>query len=400
MSYVNVDVLLDFVSSLAVLGLLVIGFSALAPRLKSGWLGAPTLGVLFGLVVAMQMSMPLSPTEGVIVDMRQVPIVLAGAFLSARGLATCLGIAIATRLGIGGAGVLPGIVGMTIAGAVGYAWALWSPRLPARDATKLVLLGLLVNLHMLSAFLAAPQIIVWYFTEAAPTIFALNLACTPAIGWLLSRERELMSTQERLVAAAHADPTTRLLSPEPFSREVFHFSASTAQRDIAGLVVLTLKNADWLSRTWGKDAIDQALGALRVRLCDTCGDNRPLGIDGARRILVPVTADEMQDLRPFRRALRIAAADEPVLIDGSVPVSLSIMVESLRLRDLRGPDSVLQDIRQSANARRSGARRGAADRNVSRKDADVRAPKGVGRAALNRMFDQADRRMKQAAMRA
>lgn len=397
MAFVGIPVLLDFVSSLAVLGLLVVGFSALAPGLKTGWFCAPVLGVFFGLVVGLQMSMPLSPASGVIVDMRNVPIVLAGAFLGLRGLLICLALAISMRVGIGGAGVLPGVLGMLIAGTVGHIWARFEPGLRISDTAKLMGLGAAVNLHMLSAFTAAPDITQWYFAQAAPTKFVLNLICVPAFGWLLMRTQYLVAHQTRLSAAAQVDPMTRLLTVDAFSREIAHFSAADAQRQVKGMIAITLKDANWLNKTWGETTTSQALGALRARTAEMFRDNRPLGSDGQQRMLIPVTASEMQDLRPLRRSLRRLASDTPVRLEGNIDVPLTVLVESHSFRHPDKPADTLKDIRRTASARRSADEKKSIQTPRAPKGMDISTPNGVSGTTLRRLFDETDAQLRRLA---
>ncbi|MEM8655585.1 MAG: LytS/YhcK type 5TM receptor domain-containing protein [Pseudomonadota bacterium] len=392
MAYVDASVMLDFVSSLAVLGLLVVGFSALAPVLKTGKLAAVGLGMFFGLVVGLQMSMPLSPTQGVIIDMRHVPIVLAGAFLGWRGLVTCLALAIAIRTGIGGVGLSAGILGMLIAGAIGDLWSRIVRPMTVHDAGKLAVLGLGVNLHMLSAFVVPADITRWYFTEAAPTIFALNVLCVPAFGWMLMREQNLSAQKAHLSASAQVDPATRLLTTDALAQEVSHFNAADGDRQVGGFVAITLKNTSWLRKTWGDGAITQALGVLRLRITDICRDNRPLGIDAQRRVLVPVTAAEMRDLRPLRKTLRRLASDTPISLDGGVEVPLAVLVESFALRHPARPEETVKDIRNSAATRRTPDTPTA--QRTAKQEPDLTLPEGVGSATFRRLFRETDVHMK------
>ncbi|MBY5934685.1 hypothetical protein KUV51_16880 [Tateyamaria omphalii] len=399
MALVDATVLLDFVSSLAVLGLLVLSFSAVAPALRSGWYVAPGLGVFFALVVGLQMSMPLSPAGGVIVDMRNVPIALAGAFLGLRGLITCLCLAIAMRIAIGGVGVPAGVLGMLLAGSVGYGWAVLKDRLPLRDSGKLIVLGMAMNLHMLSAFAAPAEIMRWYFVEAASTVFLLNLICVPSAGWLLLREQNLLARTAVLSASAKLDPVTRLLSVNAFSQEVSHFHASDRDRSVAGILAVTMKSARWLKRSWGDDAVEQALGVLRLRIGAVLPDQRPLGLDHTQRILIPVTATELSDLRPLRNAVRRSASDTPITIDNSIQVPLAVMMESYALHQPDRPDETTRDI-QRATAPRSAA--GPAKRNRSRhqnRPADASMPKGLCKTTYHRLFDETDAHMRRALRR-
>ncbi|WP_299685677.1 LytS/YhcK type 5TM receptor domain-containing protein [uncultured Tateyamaria sp.] len=397
MSFIGIAQLVDFVSSIAVLGLLVIGFSAAGPAFKGGRFGPLLQGLLFGLVVSLQMSMPVSPAEGVIVDMRNVPIVLAGAFLGLRGLMMCLCIAVAVRIGLGGVGVLPGVVGMLIAGAVGYAWSRFAATLISQVWIRLAVLAVAVNLHMLSAFLAPHAILVWYFQAAAPTILVLNLISVPIIGLLLLREQVRDETHARLAASAKLDPATRLLALDGFAHEVSHFNASGHDDGIAGVIAVTLKNTRWLKQTWGSAAVDQTLGALRVRVAGLLQDNRPLGIDAARRLLVPVTEAEMLDLRPMRSTLRRLVADTPFLLDGNVEVPLSVLVENFRLRQPGQPATTAEDVERSASKRRVARRDQSAGNWTHTPNNEPPLPAGLSRATMGRLFDLADAGLRRSA---
>ncbi|APX12769.1 LytS/YhcK type 5TM receptor domain-containing protein [Tateyamaria omphalii] len=399
MAFVDATVLLDFVSSLAVLGLLVLSFSALAPALRSGWYVAPVLGVFFGLVVGLQMSMPLSPTDGVIVDMRQVPIVLAGAFLGLRGLAVCLCIAIAMRVSIGGVGMPAGVIGMLLAGGAGYAWGLMRHRLPLHDIGKLIILGLAMNLHMLSAFVAPTDIMRWYFSEAAPTIFLLNLFSVPAMGCLLLREETLAERAAFLSASAKVDPVTRLLSAPAFAQEVAHFHASQEDRRIAGIIAVTLKTSSWLRRTWGDGSVAQALGVLRLRTGATLGDQRPLGIDARQRILIPVTETEMRDLRPLRHALRRCASATPLTVDDTIQVPLAVLIENYALRHPNAPDETTKDIQRASATRDAGHKRKATAQQNTHRPTDAPMPKGLCHSTYHRLFHETDMHMRRALKR-
>lgn len=397
MGFIGTAELLDFVSSLAVLGILVIGFSALGHRLKRGPIAPLIQGGVFGLVVVLQMSMPLSPTEGVLVDMRNIPIVLAGAFLGLRGLCVCLVIAVATRVGLGGVGTASGVLGMLIAGSVGHIWARAVIHMNTPDWAKLLRLGLVMNLHMLSAFIAPADIMRWYFLEAAPTVLLLNLICVPLIGALLMREQHVASTQARLAAAAQVDPVTRLLFVDAFAREITHFNASHPGDAIGGVVAVTVKDAGWLRDTWGAAALDQTLGALRVRVSAACSDGRPFGLDAKRRVLIPVTDREMRDLRPFRKAIRRLATEAPFLLDGNVELPLSVVVENFSLRQPDRADTTVQDIRRSATARRVPSKPKAPIAHLNHVSSDAPLPDGLSSATLGRLFDQADAGLRRAA---
>ena len=326
--------------------------------------------------------------------MRNVPMALAGAFLGLRGLLVCLGLAIAMRVGIGGVGVPAGVIGLMIAGGVGYGWALFKDRLPLSDAGRLVVLGAAMNLHMLSALAVPPDIMRWYFVEAAPTILVLNLTCVPALGWLLLREQRLTAHTAALSASAAVDPLTRLLPANAFAQEVAHFHASDGDRNVAGVLAVTLKTAGWLRRTCGDDAANQALGVLRLRINAALGDHRPLGIDRNRRILIPVTTSEMHDLRAMRQTLRRCASDTPFTVNDAIQAPLSVIMESFALSQPDTPNHTLASVQRAASARRSKGARSAPARKVAHKHTDASVPKGLCRHTYHRLFDETDAQMR------
>ncbi|WP_375267454.1 LytS/YhcK type 5TM receptor domain-containing protein, partial [Planktotalea sp.] len=67
------------------------------------------MGLAFGGVAWVQMNMPLEPMEGLILDLRNVPLALCAAFLGWRASLICFLIAAGTRLQIGGIGMPPAI---------------------------------------------------------------------------------------------------------------------------------------------------------------------------------------------------------------------------------------------------------------------------------------------------
>ncbi|MEO0864573.1 MAG: LytS/YhcK type 5TM receptor domain-containing protein, partial [Pseudomonadota bacterium] len=127
----------DFVSSLSLVLLLASAYSAIYRRItKRRTTTDVVLGALFGLVTLFQMHRPFEPVEGLIIDLRNVPIVLAGAFLGWPGLLACLGIAVATRLNVGGVGMVSGVMAMCMVAAIGRTWRSATRRRQMRSGWK------------------------------------------------------------------------------------------------------------------------------------------------------------------------------------------------------------------------------------------------------------------------
>lgn len=72
------------------LGTFAVVLDAIRRRLPGPRLAETALGLLSGAVAILQMMSPIEPVEGLPVDLRQVPVVLAGAVPGPRGLLACL----------------------------------------------------------------------------------------------------------------------------------------------------------------------------------------------------------------------------------------------------------------------------------------------------------------------
>lgn len=202
----HVSLLLEFINSLAPLAVLAMGYGMLQRQAPGRRVSPVVLGLLFGLVTVLQMHLPLTPFDGVIIDMRNVPIALAGAFLGVRGLAVCLAVAMLTRYGIGGIGWVSGVAGMALAGAAGLIWHRITARMARRGVASLLALACGMSVHLLAAGLLPADVAAWFLSVAAPVILAVNLVAVPLVGWLLERERHIWNER----AAGRPQPIATL----------------------------------------------------------------------------------------------------------------------------------------------------------------------------------------------
>ncbi|MEL6586811.1 MAG: LytS/YhcK type 5TM receptor domain-containing protein, partial [Pseudomonadota bacterium] len=195
---------LDFLGPLAVLvGLCyVYGYG----RRALPGIGPDAMGLLFGCVAALQMHMPFEPVPGLIIDMRNFPVALAGAFLGVRGLSFCLIVACVARFYLGGVGMGAGVIAILLAGAAGVVWAQIANAVQGagrRSVPMLLALGPLMSVHMAAVIVLPADLAMWFLREAAPVILVLNLFVLPVAAWLMDREaaRQRKVTQQALPLA-------------------------------------------------------------------------------------------------------------------------------------------------------------------------------------------------------
>jgi hypothetical protein len=180
----DIGLVLDFLSPLALLAILCLAHGPVRQRLPGAVLAPVAMGLAFGIVAALQMATPLRPVAGLIVDLRGVPLALAGAYLGWRGLLACLVVALAARWQIGGIGLMPDGLGMLIAGGGGLLWARLARRRP-RGMRALMGLGFFMSPAVLTGALLPAPLAGWMLTSAAPMLVLFNLVAVPLLAMIL-----------------------------------------------------------------------------------------------------------------------------------------------------------------------------------------------------------------------
>ena len=115
----SIQVFIDAVQAVSLILVLSIALGSEGSRDRLDRLGPEGLGMIFGLIAGIEMLTSFAIQPGLIVDLRNVPIALAGAFLGVRGMVAAVGIAVAVRLSLGGVGATSGAIGIAVAGCAG-----------------------------------------------------------------------------------------------------------------------------------------------------------------------------------------------------------------------------------------------------------------------------------------
>lgn len=343
----DLSVLADFVGSLAVICVLAAGFGAIR-RKVAGPNAAPTLlGLMFGLVAVIQMNAPLSPADGVIVDMRNVPVALAGAFLGARGLICCLLIAASWRIGLGGIGMMSGLASMLLAGLAGHLWYLRTVRLQRRGLREFLILAVAMNAHLAAVVMLPADIAHWFLTVAALPVIVLNLVSIPIASALLEREMRLLSRDPAGRANADTDPDSGLLTQAAFARDLAHRVAAGAKGYVAGLMVIELRRQRLISILWGPPMLGTIFGALRMRLEGLLQHGDRVGLTDGGQLLVALTAEEMMRHDLLAVDVRRALSSETVALSTGDQARVSVSVSFAPFPADAQLTRVLRDLRRS-----------------------------------------------------
>lgn len=292
----------DVFAAVAVTALLAEGYGIVRRKLSGSAWAPYLLGVVFGLIAMVQMQHPLEPFDGLILDLRNIPIALAGAFLGWRGLLPCLALAMVTRYTHGGVGMESGLLAMTIAGVAGMVWARSRINLGEGGVVSLLLLGVFMSTHLFAVIVLPRDVAIWFLTTAALPMLGLNMVTVPLMAALLQRENIRIRRENHLVASVTHDAASGLLLGPAFLREVSNSYAARAFGTYAGFLTLTPERGTWQKITglFG----DPATAPMdRQTMCQhlTHGNLAGLCVDG--RVLVPLTPEEINQINRVKTNL-------------------------------------------------------------------------------------------------
>ncbi|MEJ6391023.1 LytS/YhcK type 5TM receptor domain-containing protein [Gymnodinialimonas ulvae] len=313
----SIATFVDMAAALAVTALLAESYGAVRRRLVGNAVAPTLIGVMFGAMAALHMHNPLEPYAGLIIDLRNIPVALAGAFLGWRGLIPCLVIAMLTRIEIGGVGTVSGLWAMVIAGLAGIIWARKMAAFKKRNFGMLLLLALAMSTHLLAAVALPRDLAVWFFTSAVGPILAMNLLVVPLIGALLERENRRIQIEEKREKSASRNAHTGLLTGQTFVREITNAFAAQPLGSFAGVLVIAAEAPGWRSFFWM--ARKSNAPEVEASLLSSHLGHWPLAGRAANgSILVPITREELETVHRLRASVRTALAENA--IDGHAPL--------------------------------------------------------------------------------
>lgn len=289
--YLNVEHIVSFAAAAALIILAVCLVESARAWGRVRGVGDAPAGLLLGLVSVAQMFQPLEPFSGVIIDLRIVPLVLAGAFLNLRAALLAAAMAAAMRLGVGGAGTLAGVAGIGGVVLCGHAWRRVTARQVQRGLLAFAALGLSTCLTLLSALLLPETIMVWFFTVAAPILVVIYLIFVPALALILDRGIGFETNVTRARREALGLHGVRMLSRRALLRHLRLSMAHEPEAPPLPLMHIQLTNGqDRLLGGKVQDTLEAILVQLKAAMPDM--QDAAFGDDGA--LLVPLGAQDFQ----------------------------------------------------------------------------------------------------------
>ena len=282
-------------------------------------------GIMFGVGAAVSMMDPLRVAPGVIVDLRSLFIGFSGAFLGPVAMVISLTIGAVTRYQIGGTGVVPGIVAMTLAGCSGTLWGYLMRNRSRARVRHLLLLGLMLCVGLLAFLLLPPEIRIKAFKNAAPYAAASYILGALLLGTFVERERFYAMRERRLTNEVNTDPLTGLLNRRGFQSGFEAAQEETVSENGAAILLVDLDHFKKLNDTYGHDAGDLVLQSVGATLRKAVRQSDLLGRLGGEEFAVYLPNASMADARNIAERIRAGIEASIVASNGSsIKASTSI----------------------------------------------------------------------------
>ena len=329
------------------------------------------LGLLFGIggVAAMLQSVSILP--GVYLDVKAVPVALAAPFGGALVAVLAAGIVSAARVAVGGAGTLPGVLGILLAGSVGLLLLRLVPAAEWRNTRPLLILGPIASFHSLSIFVLPWEIAIPVFIDGGIPIALLTAAGILLLGTMLARERRRVDTEHMLRNAALSDPLTGLANRRAFFTSIDRVVAGALRHDTpVSLLMLDIDHFKEVNDSHGHDAGDAVLVALSRLLQRSVRQSDLVARFGGEEFAILLPNAPGDGAFQLAERLRCAVRDLSIPQDGAaLHVTVSIGLSTLS-PEIVGADAMIK----AADMALYRAKQGGRDRVCRHRESCVKEP--------------------------
>lgn len=205
-----IEIVMLFLQPVGLAVMLIYTYGFFQRSLKSKPLVDMLMGIMFGIAACIAMLAPIPIAEGIIIDIRNLFIGIAGAFFGLIGGGVALLIGIASRVAIGGDGVTLGVSAMVLVTLMGGIWANFIRPRVDHNLKAFSVLGLMIATDMLLALFLPAEVRNRFFIDLGPMMFCTYLIGSILLSQLITRERSLIDEARELASAAKTDPLTNL----------------------------------------------------------------------------------------------------------------------------------------------------------------------------------------------
>ena len=285
------------------------------------------IGLLFGCAALISMSNPIPVSDGVIVDQRNLYVGLAGALFGwVAGLIT-FGMAAAMRLHLGGAGVYAGLTGLLLGLTAGLLWRAVVATRVGSPIKGHAILGLMINIHLLAAFVLPTDIAVRFLTTTAPMLIVFNFIGAVLLGGMIERENLLTEETLRLRSEAMTDPLTKLMNRRHLERAFGRLPPPEGTGRGHAMLYFDVDLFKSINDTFGHAAGDQVLRVISERAAACLRPQDLFSRLGGDEFLIVLPDIDAEDARMVAERCQRKISEDPVAFGQDlIAVSVSVGV--------------------------------------------------------------------------
>lgn len=289
------------------------------------------VGVLCGLGAILAMVKPIDIGNGVILDTRGAMIMLSGMFGGPAGALIASVIAAATRIYIGGLGVLSGVTWIALTGIVStIGYRLLRPGGAPLTPKSLAIFALVTPLCSVTIFLLPWNYVVQFFTESFWPLSVAQIVGVYALGTIMLHEDERVAAEMTIKTQAVTDELSRLPNRRAFYARLAEEWQRNARYHVPFCVLMVdIDHFKSVNDRFGHKVGDAVIAHLGAFLRDSCRtSDLPARIGGEEfAILLTHTEPQAATLLAERIRKMIEAAD-CTFEDQRIPYTVSVGVSS------------------------------------------------------------------------
>lgn len=320
----QIAILVAFISCLSLAALVAWSYGYVVRVLQGKGYAQFFLGVMLGGIALLQILSATEVSVGVLIAMQYVPVVLAAAYLGSRGAISCLFIAIASRVYMGGEQMEADLVGLVLAGLIGVCWREMTSWRDLNKPTTLVTLACLTPLRLLALLMLPADAAFSLLVNVLPFQIVLEMISIILVGLLFEREFRSDPSLERGRSWGTYHPRTGLLTPEGLQEAYDRTAQTHSDAQGAGILLIQIRYQDWLSRRFGMPVVDDVRATLRGRLETDLRRSDLVGVTRRNEIAVVLYDRSTREMLNLQRVLRRSLGAERITLSDGAEIRISV----------------------------------------------------------------------------
>lgn len=331
-----------FLTFLDPIGLTVIlvyfygSFSRSQPSLRQL---STVMGVVFGIATWVAMATPIEMSEGIFVDLRTLFVGVSAAFFGWRAALITFCMAFSVRLGMGGSGMIAGVLGISIASAMGLAWAAFVRPKVKKNLAAYLILAAMISTHLTSVFVLPWDVALVFLSTLAPIMFISNLIGTMIFALLIQREKTLAGYEVNLRFAATTDPLTDILNRRSVVEQYDALSEAAKPRRGIAMVCIDVDKFKDINDTYGHLPGDMVLVEVAQRISSCLRPSDLFARMSGDEFLIVLTNISSADAHTITDRCRKIIATSPIMCEG-VAIRTTISVGTVWSREIEEFDTL------------------------------------------------------------